>query len=1269
MMRLFFMRDRFDIPVLFLPKKRRKLNWLQAVIFQLSIVARPAECRFGRVSLPCTAYQWASLPALSIKTLRQFCFYSLLLFFLFLDLTGAQAQSGPRQKISLNNNWRSIANDSDQLAYNGFEKFSFNDKNWSSVNVPHNWDAYEGYRRLRHGNRHGYAWYRKTFTVNQVTSGKKLFLFFEGVSSYATVWLNGKQVGTHAGGRTTFTLDVTDNIFTNGQQNLLAVRADHPANIKDLPWVCGGCSQERGFSEGSQPMGIFRPVHLVITNEIKIKPFGVHAWNDTTVTTKSARIQVNTELENYGKDHRKVDVLNRLLDASGKEISKISTTKLITNGEAATIEQALPVINNPRLWSTTDPYLYKLVTSVTENGRLLDEIVTPYGIRSIKWQLGKPNAANGFLLNGERVFINGIAEYEHQLGNSHAFSEAQIKTRVLQIKAAGFNAFRDAHQPHNLAYQHYWDSLGILWWTQQSAHVWYDTPEFRKNFLTLLEEWVRERRNSPSVIMWGLQNESKLPEDFAKQCTDLIRKLDPTASSQRLVSTCNGGTGTDWDVPQNWTGTYGGDPLTYGSDLKRQVLVGEYGAWRTIDLHSEAASEKDDSYSENRMTNLMETKLRLSESVRDSVAGHFMWLLTSHDNPGRVQGGEGYRELDKIGPVNYKGLLTPWEEPLDAFYMYRANYVSKFKEPMVYIVSHTWPDRWTKPGKKDNIIVYSNCDEVELFNDIDAISLGKRKRNGIGTHFTWNNVQVQYNVLYAIGYVNGKPVAKDTIVLNHLAQAPNFEKLKSKQASVLLSQKGYNYLYRVNCGGPLYKDEAGNEWLADRALENREQAFVNSLNPQWGSSSWTNDFPGMPAFFASQRKTMDPIKGTNDWKLFQSFRYGRDKLRYDFPVPDGEYLVELYFVEPWLGTGGGIDCTGWRLFDVAINDKIVLKDLDIWKTVGHDAALKKSFKVQVKGGRLFISFPGAASGQAMISAIAIATTNHKLVPAPAPVSLIQSLQIGSTGSALNWQVNDWLDTGEEIYTDDKTTLSSLPGNLYGAEYISRPVKTISEAETAGFKVGKEADIFIALDIRIADKPGWIKDYADTKTIMSDSRGHSFKIYKKRFRKGEHVLIGNNGSTLNDATTSGNFIIMAMPATTIEPAYDLKPVLSIKAVNATLNGPGIIKGQVDGKDRAIFTTASPENTVEWTFNIGAADIYSFTLSYNNPNEETQEGLLQLFSADGKLLKQETVSFVKTRAGKSNYINTTSGSMINAGNYTIRLQAKNAKELSINALDIQ
>ncbi|WP_114780763.1 malectin domain-containing carbohydrate-binding protein [Botryobacter ruber] len=1170
-------------------------------------------------------------------------------------------QANVRQDISLDKNWRSIVDEKNQNAYQGFENSGYNDKEWKQVNVPHNWDDYEGYRRMRHGNLHGYAWYRKTFEVAPQKKGQRYFLFFEGVGSYATVWLNGKKVGYHAGGRTTFTLDVTDAINLANKPNVLAVRADHPAEIRDLPWVCGGCSDERGFSEGSQPMGIFRPVHLLVTDPVRVEPFGVHIWTDSTLTEKAAQAYINTEVKNYGEKARKITVINRLVDKTGATVAEAKTKQKLQPGKTTVIKQKPASIANPHLWSIEDPYLYTLVTEVVEKNKTIDRITTPYGFRWISWPIYRADNDRRFFLNGKPVFINGIAEYEHLLGNSHAFSEEQIRSRVLQMKAAGFNSFRDGHQPHNLRYNKHWDELGILLWTQHTAHIWFDTPEFRENFKQLLVDWVKERRNSPSVVLWGLQNESTLPEEFARECTQLIRELDPTSPSQRLVTTCNGGEGTDWNVPQNWTGTYGGNPATYDEDVKRQVLIGEYGAWRTLDLHTEGPFVQDGAYSEDRMTQLMEMKVRLAEEAKDSTSGHYFWLFTSHDNPGRVQGGEGLRELDRIGPVNYKGTLTPWEEPLDVYYMFRSNYAPKDNEPMVYIASHTWPDRWTTPGKKDGVVVYSNCDEVELFNDVNARSLGKRKRSGgTGTHFTWDGVDINYNVLYAVGYVNGKPVAKDYIVLHHLPQAPNFNAFYKEAKPLLAPAANMNYLYRVNCGGPAYTDKQGNTWMAD---------VHKTTNGTWGSKSWTDDFTDLPPYFASQRHTHDPINGTDEWPLFQKFRYGLDKLRYEFPVPDGEYLVELYFTEPWLGTGGGLDATGWRLFDVAVNDKTVIENLDIWKEVGHDGALKKTVKAQVTGGQLVISFPRAASGQAIISAIAIASANkNSKAAAPSP-AIIQDLATTDNAMANNWTAHTWLDTGYKQYLNADVAFTILPADWYGAEWIKTPatVKAGAGINLAQFKVSQEADVYVGIDGRITQKPAWLQEYEDTKSFIYNTQGTKFHVYKKRFPAGATVTLGANGKI-----PSGNpamYSVAVTKAANIDPAYDLKSTIKYNAIAGRGAGAELVKEQVNNKDVFTFKTKSANNAVEWDFKVGVADIYALEVRYHNPNANTFTGKLQLFSVDGTLMKEETVEFTSTRPTKWNYINTTTGSMVNAGQYKVRITSTEAENVSFYDLAVQ
>ncbi|HVU32575.1 MAG TPA: malectin domain-containing carbohydrate-binding protein, partial [Opitutaceae bacterium] len=909
-----------------------------------------------------------------------------------------------RHSTLLDTDWRSIALDTGAPVPPGVESAGFDDHGWRRVEVPHNWDEYEGFRQLRHGDRHGTAWYRRSFTVDSTERGRRIFLYFEGVGSYATVWVNGTPVGRHAGGLTTFTLDITDAVRF-GQSNCLVVRADHPAGIRDLPWVCGGCELAYGFSEGTQPFGIFRPVHLVTTSPVRIEPFGVHVWNDADLDPAAARIHVTTEVKNYGPTATTVAVVTRVIDSppgparqAGAVVSESSSVVTLAAGATTIVAQEPPPIAHAQLWSPDSPHLYALESEILDAGPLagrppssalparhgvVDTLTTPFGIRTVRWPAAGSQDGR-LLINGRPFFLNGICDYEHNLGASGAFTSEEIRARVHEIEAAGFNAFRDAHTPHNLRFQKYWDRDGLLWWPQFGAHIWFDNPEFRANFKARLRDWVKERRNSPSLVLWGLQNESVLPTKFAEECSAIIRELDPTASSQRKITTCNGGTGTDWNVPQNWSGTYGGNPLAYADELRRDHLFGEYGAWRSLGLHTEGGFQPNGPLSEDRMCALLETKVRLAESVRDKVAGHFLWLFATHSNPGRNVGehgeqqDDGIRPLDHIGPANNKGLFTIWGEPTDAYQMYRSDYASAATAPMVYIVSHTWPDRWTTPGAKSGIVVYSNCDQVELFNDLRSHSLGVRSRPSAAgpgrtiAHFEWDNVPVTTNILYAEGLVNGTVVARDIIELHHLEPAPAFRNWQDTQRDPVAPRPGRTYLYRVNCGGPDYVDRDGNRWAADHDY---------SPGDSWGSISWAAAFPNLPPRFGSQRKTYDPIAGTRDPALFRTYRYGRDQLRYVFSVPNGEYEVELYFVEPWYGDwtadhlpgptvpvpsahAAGLDCTGWRLFDVAVNGSTVLQHLDLWREAGRDTALKKIVPAKVTDGRLEISFPRVESGQA-----------------------------------------------------------------------------------------------------------------------------------------------------------------------------------------------------------------------------------------------------------------------------------------------------------------
>ena len=796
-------------------------------------------------------------------------------------------KKGKRQIVSLNQDW--------QVTFGKTSEDSITKKMGTfRVNVPSNLDDYYGYRQLKHGNLHGTATYEKHFSVHKQT-GKRYFLQLEGVGTFATVKVNRKSYPKELVGRTSFTLDISDALREG--DNTLNIKVEHPAMQTNNPWPCGGCSSEWGFSEGSQPFGIFRPVSLIETDEVRVEPFGVHVWNNEACDS----VFVDTEVKNYSDHEQTIEVISKLALSSGKTAFRQTGKITLKAGETQVVRHQAKV-SDAHLWSITDPYLYTLSSIIKREGKTIDDVATPFGIRSISWPVlrQKQAALRGdsaqmdkkdgrFYLNGSPVFINGTCDYEHLFGQSHAFSHEQIASRVKMMRQAGFNAFREAHQPHNLYYQQLLDEQGMLFWSQFSAHVWYDTSAFRKNFKRLLRRWIKERRNSPSVILWGIQNESVMPKDFTEECAAIIREMDPTALTMRAITTCNGGEGSDWNVIQNWSGTYGGTADKYDQELKQpnQLLNGEYGAWRTLGfrssdaekLHVGDAKALSKAYTEDAFVSLLGKKAMLAESARDSVCGHFQWLFVSHENPGRVQPDEAYRRIDKVGPFNYKGLLTPWEQPTEGFYWYRNHYAK------------VQPDTLT-------------------------------------------------------------PTAAD------------------RNRDLLKPAEGYTYLFRVNCGGDAVTDSYGSEWEQDDSVY---------------SHSWAERF-GMNPFTASQGHITSRIHGlksssvasknaeAHDAQLFQYFRWGRHALNYQFAVPDGEYRVELYFAEPWLGKheGAGIDCEGERIFDVAINDSVVVDDLDLWAEAGFAGVCKKVVDIKVKGGLLTISFPEVKVGEAIISAIAIA---------------------------------------------------------------------------------------------------------------------------------------------------------------------------------------------------------------------------------------------------------------------------------------------------------
>ena len=337
--------------------------------------------------------------------------------------------------------------------------------------------------------------------------------------------------------------------------------------------------------------------------------------------------------------------------------------------------------------------------------------------------------------------------------------------------------------------------------------------------------------------------------------------------------------------------------------------------------------------------------MQLAESVKDSVCGQFLWTLQSHDNPGRRQPEEGYRLLDKVGPFNHKGLFTTWEQPTDAYYMYKSHYVSASTDPMVYIV----------PGlHSDSIRVYSNCEKVIL--SCGDWAQTQQKPVGNSTLFLFRNVPLEKGqALKAMASNGGKVVSADSLALSSY---------NAWDEQILKPENGYNYIARINCGGDDYTDSFGLTWSQDNTNWSKSwgDKFKKETNPYQTSQTYN------PTLFASP--------------LFQTSRFGRHLLSYSIPAVPGDYRVELYFIEPWYGRGASAvtDCEGLRLFDVAVNDSVYIHNLDLWGQARFGRPYKRVVNVHNTGSEIRINFPRVNAGQAIISAIAVATKDANMSP-------------------------------------------------------------------------------------------------------------------------------------------------------------------------------------------------------------------------------------------------------------------------------------------------
>ena len=361
----------------------------------------------------------------------------------------------------------------------------------------------------------GVAWYRKTFQLPAALQGRRVSIAFDGVYMNARFWLNGHLLGTHPYGYTSFFFDLTPFVRF-GTSNCLAVRVDSSGQTSR--WYSGS--------------GIYRHVWLTTTEPIHISPWGVY------VTTPQAGIgqatvRVRTTIDIEGDQAEMFTLRSEVVDAEGKTIATGLASGNGHGQKAADVDQQI-VISHPRLWSPDTPVLYRLVSTVLVEAKVVDQTQTPFGIRSISFDAGK-----GFLLNGQSVKLRGgCVHHDNGPLGSCTYDRAEER-RVELLKAAGFNAIRTSHNPPSPAFLDACDRHGMLV-MDEAFDCWMVGKNSDDYHLFFADWWKRDidsmvdrDRNHPSVILWSIGNE--IPEqtkpegaDRAGKIADEVRSQDPT---------------------------------------------------------------------------------------------------------------------------------------------------------------------------------------------------------------------------------------------------------------------------------------------------------------------------------------------------------------------------------------------------------------------------------------------------------------------------------------------------------------------------------------------------------------------------------------------------------------------------------------------------------------------------------------------------------------------------------------------------------------------
>jgi beta-galactosidase len=673
---------------------------------------------------------------------------------------GAPMTPGSREIIPFDTGWRFHLGDEAAAKLPGFD-----DASWRTLDLPHDWSIEQPINPPPDGEEnggffsHGIGWYRKNFTLPDNT-GNQVVVEFDGVYMNSEVWINGHFLGRKPYGFVGFRCDLTEFLNTNGAPNVIAVRVDDSLE-PSLRWYAGS--------------GIYRHVRLITTGFTHFRLDGGVSITTPKITTKKAVVEAGyiidshffsaEEQQAWAKDvwkahptNHEVVLCSSVLAPDGTMVASTESKLKVDDMHPGQRALQQVVVPKPRLWSSSTPELYQLRSTLTLDGQPLDETVTTFGIRQLKFD---PN--HGLFVNGQPTKLKGVCLHQDAGSFGNAVPAAVWALRLARLKEMGCNAIRTSHHPFAPEFYDLCDQLGFYVfdeafdeWTRDWPYNYTEDTRGKSKYgyhlyfnqwhETDLRAMLHRDRNHPSVVLYSIGNEipNQLDHDgwkMAKELVAICHEEDPTrpatsACDQSYYSSRNGFMDELDIAGYNYIDRLYGTN-TYAPERARFPHRLCLGTETSSGIH-----------------------YWLGVRDHDYVIGDFIW--TGIDYLGET------RKFPRRG--NESGFLDLAAGKKPGFYQ-RAAYWRDDPVLQIFVLTGEKPElawraapavfKWNWPTNAQfTVRAVANCDEVELF--LNNQSLG---RHAVSHNVYASDWSVPYTpgVLSAVGYRAGKSVATNEL--------------------------------------------------------------------------------------------------------------------------------------------------------------------------------------------------------------------------------------------------------------------------------------------------------------------------------------------------------------------------------------------------------------------------------------------------------------------------------------------------------------------------